>query len=597
MELQPTASVSLDQLSTEQLIDAHWRAGDLRWKLEAHQKVAWDAQTIWEAQPLPGLEDSKPGAARWWVDDWGRRVGKTYKNGTKLVSNGIRRPNSRMIYATKTELQMKEILIPTIESICSDAPEDIRPKFFSSRWGMRAGYHFPGSDSVLKLVGLDKDPDGLRGTYLDWCAISEAAFIKGLSKIVTSIIGPQFMRRSHARGYMESSAPEQPEHDFDTFYVPDAKRRNAYWFYTFKDMNGELKAEAELEYRQAADQDKVGADREYLGIRSRDFDTVVIPEFNNDMHVREWDRPAHAVALAGLDPGYRHLFGVVWGYYEFETSTIVIEDSWAGSNAGTARVACIMAAREFELYGRPPPSALSVIPLDADGARLGWRDHLRGDRCEALAEELHRLVNLPLTERPDYEARPGRFIREDRPGQWTYWDSKTRQEYMPNPHARVADVDLRLIHDLGEQYGFEVSPTTKEHLRTMVANTRRWFSQGRIVFLPSAGPVIDHVRAGLWAKERTHFDEHRVHGHYDLLACLVYLTRYAELIENIDPAPPKSLLVGNLGQQVIERLPWNPRTAYEQEQQDRIDQAEAALQQAAYASGRLREAPRMRGWK
>lgn len=589
--------VAAKSLSNEEVVHAFWRGGNLRYKLDAHQRTAFDAMDLWEAKPIEiPVAGTDIGSARWWVDDWGRRVGKTYKNGIRLVMNGMRRPGARMIYATRTEVQMKEILVPVIEDICADAPEDLRPKFFSSRWGMRAGYHFPANDSVLKLVGLDKDPDGLRGPFLDWCAISEGAFLKQLRKIVGSIIGPQFMRRPWARGYIESSAPEDPDHDFDTYFVPDAKRRGAYWFYTFEDIaSPKLREEARLEYEQAKSTDKVSADREYKGIRSRDFNFVVIPEFSRERFVQDVPRPEHAYALAGFDPGFRHLFGAVWAYYDFERATLVVQDSWTGSNASTAKVACITAAREYDLYGRLPPTALDFIPLHTTGNRRGWKEYLAEDRCERLAEDLHELATMPEQDRPDYEHRPGKFVRFDRPNQWTHYDNVSRHEFMPNPDTRVADVDLKLIADMRETFGFDFQTTTKETLRGMVGNTRRWFTQGRIVFLPTAGPVIDHVQVGRWSTDRTHFDEHKVYAHFDALSALVYLTRYAELIENLNPMPPVGVIESrDRPGAVVERMPWQAPHPYELEVDRRIEAFEAEL---AAERGRMRDPVRMRPFK
>lgn len=578
--------------------EALWRAHTISYILDEHQLVAYDGQRAWEQIPIAKRADGqRMGAARWWVDDWGRRTGKTTKNGVVLVENGMRRDNARMIYATKSEVQMKEILIPAIDFICKDAPPDLRPKFFSSKWGMRAGYHFPANDSVLKLVGLDKDPDGLRGPYLDWAAISEAGFIKDLKKVVGSIVGPQFLRRPWARGYLESSAPEDPDHDFDAYFVEDAKRRKAYWFYTYEDISDRtLREEAELEYQQAHDLDKLDADREYKGIRSRDFNSVVIPEFVTEKFVFDIERPKHAYALAGYDPGFRHLFGAVWAYYDWQRGIIVVQDSWAGPNANTAKVACVTAAREYDLYGTLPPSELDFIPLEKEGNRQGWRDYLKDDRCEARAEELHAIANTPPDQRADTEHRPGQWVTQDRPGQWTYWDNEGRHEYMPNPYARIADVDLKLIADMHDPFGFNFLTTTKEELRTMVNNTRRWFSTGRIVFLPGAGPVIDHVKLARWNPDRKRFTEHKTCGHFDTLAGLIYLTRYVGFIENRDPSPPEQMLIANSHQpgMAITHLPWQDRHAYEIEAEKRIAQADAALEGDR---GRMREPPRIRPYR
>jgi hypothetical protein len=569
-------NVDADSLSTKDIIDAMWRAGSLRWKLQEHQRTAYDHREAWEARPIVSPKDgSEIGAARWYVDDWGRRVGKTFKNGITLVENGIRREGARMIYATRTEIQMKEILIPAINTICADAPDDIRPKFFSSRWGMRAGFHFPANDSVLKMVGLDKDPDGMRGPFLDWCAISEGAFIRDLRGIVVSIIGPQFMRRPWARGYIESSAPEDEDHDFDDFFVPDAKRRNAYWFYTFRDITDEgLRSEAELEYQQACSLDREDADREYLGIRSRNLGSKVIPEFDQAKHVRAVEIPKHARAITADDPGLKHLNGLLLGVYDFKNARIIIQKSWARQNAGSPQLAAVVAAREYALWGTWPHPKMKKIPLESTEDAQGWVDLLRDDEYSNLASVLYEMSQTPRDKRPDFELFPGKWIREDLPGHLTYWDGV---EHRPNPAGRVSDVDLQLIRSLDDHYGLDFTPTNKSDLHSMVNAVRSWHSQGRIVYLPDCGPVLDHVKSAKWNKQRTAFEEHRFRGHADLLAAEVYLVRYVEQhIESAcDPSPPSGLsqLQGHAGNSVVDRLPWKQRQPHELELERRLTAA------------------------
>lgn len=542
------------------------RPGCLRYKLDEHQKLAYDALRTWERIPLPTKDVENPGAARWWVDDWGRRVGKTHKNGVVLLEDGLWTPNSRMIYGTRTEVQMKEILVPTIASICEDAPPDIKPKYFTGRQGMRAGFHFPSTNSVLKLVGFDKDPDGARGTFLDKAALSEAAFMKDLTGLIVGIIGPQFMRRKYARGYLESSAPEDTEHDFDTFFVPDAKRRRAYWFYTFDDIQEKvIRDEAEMEYRQAASIDQEKADREYKGKRSRNFETTVFPEFDRARHIGTVEFPKFAQAVTAADPGQVHLFGLVSMVYAAEAETIIVADSWAQRNASSMKVAAATAAREFHHFGTWPHPRMKRLPLTDDGDSKGWRDLLAGDTYEHLASELYARAQTPIADRPDFEGRAAKFSSSDIPDHLTWWNG-TR--FMPNPAGRVSDVDLQFIRDLDEHYGLAFDPTNKQELPTMVRLVRDYLAEGRLVFLPSAGPVIEHVAAAQWTKGangRRKFAEHKVFGHVDCASALVYGVRFIEQrYLNVRPQPPAALLLPREpGVQVQERLPWQALQPHE----------------------------------
>jgi hypothetical protein len=585
--------IDVETLSDEQIAHALWREGDLAWKLHDHQRSIYDHYREWEGR---SLDDE--GQSSIYVLDCARRFGKTFLTCLIKTEDCLRRPGAIHTYATAYSKDIGEVVIPLMEQICDDGPEDVRPEYRGSHAGQNSGFYFPNG-SVIRLVGIDLNPKAIRGRASDGYAVTEASFIKDLARTIVSKILPQFQRRPWARMILESSAPEDPDHDFDAVFVPDAKRRNAYAFRTIDD-NTELTEEQRRKYyAESAAISKAEADRELYGVRSRDFDFVVIPEWDPERHVQEWTRPSHAYALGAHDPGYRHLYGMVWAYYDFAHATIVVEDSWAGSNASTARAACIVAARELALYGNPPPSSLDFIPLEGTGRRLGWKDYLYGDRCAHLAEDLHDMATTPPTERPDFETRPGRWVREDRPGQWTHWDNEGRHEFMPNPHARVADVDLKLISDMRETFGYEFQATTKQELRTMVNNLRRWFSSGRIVFLPTAGPVIDHVRQGKWSADRKSFAEHRSYGHVDCLSALNYLCRYAEYIENKDPMPPPGLdrVGARPSDYMVERLPWQPETAYEAEIRQRIERAEmeaAEIRRRQRDVSRLRPSPRMR---
>lgn len=577
-----------EDVPREQVIAAMHRRGVLSWKLFPHQRKVYDAYRAFEKRVIEGKNNGPP----IFILDCARRWGKTFLVLLIKIEDAHRRPGSRHTLATALQDDIGEIIVPLFNEIVEDCPNDCLPEVRTARLGETYGIYFKNG-SVIKLVGVDKKPRGLRGKRSDGHAWTEAAFFAELRDPV-SRVQHQFQNVPHACLLMESSAPEDPDHEFDVQFIPEAKARGAYVFQTIHDNDQLTTEQKERYFAEAAKVSKENADRELLGIRSRDVARVVIPEWS-ESYVRAHERPKHAYAISVFDPGWRHLFGALWGYIDFKAQQLVIEDSWAGSNASTARVACVVAARELDLYGTPPPMAMSFIPLESDDRRIGWTEYLRGDRCEHLAEDLYELANMPAEERPDYERRPGHWIRQDRPGQWTHWD-RDRSEYMSNPNAHVADVDLRLIGDMRETFGYEFMSTTKQEVRTMVSNTRAWFSSGRIVFLPNSGPVTDHVKLGRWAADRKHFEESKMIGHADLLACLVYATRYAELIQDRDPFPPAEMVAAARDRPgaVVERMPWQQPHPYELEVDRRIEAFEAEL---AAERGRMRDPVRMRPFK
>lgn len=569
-------------LSTDELRYLAFERGELSWMLHPHQlERIYKPYRAWEPVALaPAAPGEKQGQARVFVLDASRQVGKTYGVSLIKCEDCQRDPGSRHTYATAHAKDITEIVIPQVETIYADAPDEFRPQYQSSKSGMREGFYWPNG-SVLRLVGLDKNPKGLRGRTSDGMAISEAAFVRNLRKTVGSVIYPQFQHRPNARLILESSAPEDPDHDFDEVFVPDAKRRGAYVFLTIHD-NTALSDETKREVLDAAESiNHADMEREYLGIRSRDFSNVVFPEFSKDQHVHEVEIPKHGYALVAADPGFRHLFGLCFGIYDFDRQKLIIQSSAALSNASTLRAAAVTAAHEYALWGTWPPHRMRTIPLESTADAVGWKDLLKRDPHESKAQILFELAHEPVEKRPDYERRPGQFITNDIPEHVTFYDQK---RYRPNPWARVSDVDLRMIRDIDESFDLRFDATTKDELRVMVALVRNWLAAGRIEFLPSAGPVIDHVNGAKWARDRRKFDEHLVHGHYDCASTLVYMVRKAQLIEFSRPHPPEHLTKEfPAGSVVVERMPWQPKMPHELE-------IERVRQHAhgSYGRGRMR---------
>lgn len=501
--------------------DALWRLGELSWLLDEHQRVRiYDHYRDWESSRAANGGDG--GASRIWMLDAGRQVGKTFTIDLIKVEDCLRKPGSKHLLASAEEIALKEFVLPNIETIIATAPDDIRPKFVAHRNGMKAAYYF-ANGSILKLVGIDKNVDGLRGPRLDGAAISEAGFVRHLKRAINGIIYPQFQRVPGATLILESSAPSEPDHDFDVVFRPSCERRNAYVFLTIEDNTALDPATREEFVAAAREIDPVDAQREYYGVRVRNPRSTVFTAFDRSRHVLEADPPRrqYGIALTAMDPGQRHQYGMLWSRYDHIDSRVIIEDCWAESNPSTERVAAICAARELDLYGTHPPAQLARLPLDDARDGLGWRSLLAGDRCEHLAERLHELAQ-----------------RDSEASEWQWYDNDARR-FTRNPHARVSDVELQVINDLSNTYGLHVIPTTKESLRAMTGFANAKLSQGQVVFAPRASLAAQHVNAAQWEPNRTKFAEHNVYAHYDLAACFVYAIRYWEQLTHLWPEPPE----------------------------------------------------------
>lgn len=337
---------ALAELSDSDLYAALWRAGDLSWLLHADQLRVYTQYRAWALKPPANTNGQ---LARVFVMAIARRWGKTWLCLLLKFEDCLREPGSGHTYATAFAKDISDILIPLARQISETAPPDCRPEFRVSKQGETGGFYFANGSSI-KLVGLDKNPDGLRGRASDGVVISEAAFVTSLKHAVRDVLYPQLQGRPAARIILESSAPEDPETDFDETFLPDAKIRGAFVERTIDDNPILPEDEREEFIRAAGGRGSPTCEREYYNARVRDGSRVVIPEFDPLRHVKPVTLPDYADAYVGLDPGVRDLCALIFGFWDFKRAKLCIQADWAERNAGTPLVAQVIKDTEAALW-------------------------------------------------------------------------------------------------------------------------------------------------------------------------------------------------------------------------------------------------------
>lgn len=530
-----------------------WRQGNLLWKLDPHQR---DVHTLFEEwnhrRQTPEYEQDVIASGATlddvWVEEIGRRFGKTAKWIIVLSGFCIQRPGSLFTYGTAFNKDIGEIVVPLARQLLNDGPDDCRPEYRTARQEANQGLFFPNG-SAIKLVGLDEHPDAARGRFSDGVVLSEAGFMRGLEDLIRAVLLPQFQRRPWAFLALESSTPKQPDHDFRKV-AEDAILRNAYVKRTIDDNQAITEREKERALRQTGGKDHPRTRREYYSEETRDPDSMVIPEFRPEQHVRNHSRPKYAYAVAADDPGMRDLYGKVWGYWDFEHAKLVIEHSYAARNAYTRKIAAITAAIEWQLYGSWPSHRLSNIPLRTVGDSTGWYELLKGEPQAFLASKLYEMAQLDEKRRP--KPRDEWLIGHP-PDRFCYWDGKT---FRPNPYSRTIGSDsagIRIIADMQIEYGMSFELLTEKDKEEAANFLRGWVDAGKVIFLPTAGPVIDHIKNAMWNEKRTDWERTARMGHYDCLSALIVLARAADGVRARKPLPPKYADVRDAN---IAILPW-----------------------------------------
>jgi hypothetical protein len=287
---------------------ALWRRGILDWKLHAGQ--------------LKIREALKRSRGKLFVGNCARQFGKSTMMIAECLELAIQKPNARIKYGTAYLSDLEEFVLPNFDMLLSDCPSSVKPTYKSQK----KKWVFPNG-SEIKLVGLDKNPNGLRGNTIDLIVLDECGFISNLDYLYKSIIVPATTHRPNAKIIMISTPPSTPAHSFRD-YAERAHAEGNYVILTVFD-NPMLTPEA-IEHlkKESGGEDSTTWQREYLCLFVTDEDAKVIREWSSKHVVaRERDEFFQFYHLySAMDMGRRHKTALLFGYYDFRRATLVIED-------------------------------------------------------------------------------------------------------------------------------------------------------------------------------------------------------------------------------------------------------------------------------
>ena len=520
--------------SWDEAVEAAYAGGDLSYKLQKHQRDDYDTWRVWNVErqtrehaawirEIDALYDNL------WVDEWGRRRGKTARWLITDVEEMLRRPGCRGMIATPMQKSIGGIIVPLTKLLFKDAPPGYFPRYVGSKDADHQGLYIDAADSFCKLIGLDKHPDATRGEFLDFCHITEAAFVKGLYELITGVINPQFRHRPWAWLAMESSTAKVPDCDFNREFREDAKLRGCYRKYTIRD-SPLTEEEIDKEERRSGGRHSAQCRRELYCEEVRDEEEMIVPEFDAPSNERPftahvvdpalWTMPKYALGHVGYDPGTTDPHGQVGIYFDWLKQCIVVQWAWAKSNASTGEVVRITQEFEQMFWGtkhREPGQRvreLSILDAITTGSGKVW---------EAPAPAL------------------------------TFWD-EGEWTLKPNPYSRISDIDNQFVIDLNVDHGMGLRKALKgpgskdadtEHLRTLFGAR-----PVKIVILKNGhtDKLIEQLRSGMWNTDenghRTDWQRTKTLGHCDCIAALKYVVR--DVLWNRNPNAPAHVLDPNV---------------------------------------------------
>lgn len=317
-------------MNPDKLIQAAWAKGDLRYLMHTVQRQIWDR-----------IEKSKN---KEFVINCSRQLGKSRLGAIRSVSKCLSNPKYRVKYASAFRDDLKEYIIPHFDEVLEDCPDELRPTFSASQ----NKYIFKNG-SEIKLIGLDKNPNALRGNKIDEIFLDECAYVSNLQYLHKSVIIPATTHRPKAKVVFISTPPISPDHYF-TELCQKAEQVGNYAKFTVYD-NPLLSPEAIAELcAQVGGETSTDWKREYLCEFVVDENLAIIPEWKADYEV-ETPMPelyGYYHKYTSLDLGVRDFTAALFGYYDFPRAKLVVENEYLINGPKMTTDALADSIKEYE---------------------------------------------------------------------------------------------------------------------------------------------------------------------------------------------------------------------------------------------------------
>lgn len=283
-----------------------------------------------------------------------RRFGKSFVLCLLAIEQCIKKNNSVVKYVCPKKDQVKKIIAPIVRTILEDCPPELKPEWKEND----KMYLFPNG-SQIQIAGTDNGHhETLRGGFSDLWIVDEAGFCDELSYVVNSILAPT-SDTTGGRGIIASTPAKTAEHEFNTkFYYP-YERNGELIKYTIYDnpmIDGRKIDEIIARYAKGVKDPEF--QREYLCEVIPDSDTLIIPEFTQmekKIIQENYARPPFYDSYVSMDIGVKDMTVVLFAYYDFIRTTIVIEDEFIinGKDFRTDRLAEEIKKKEEQVFTHP----------------------------------------------------------------------------------------------------------------------------------------------------------------------------------------------------------------------------------------------------
>jgi len=292
-------------VTVRDIVHELWRRGDIgMYYILPHQKSLYSLIKSTERDIV--------------VPNISRRFGKSTICVTYSFEECIKRRQD-VRYATAFLVDVEEFIKPICDQLLATCPDNVRPEYRESK----KTFYFPNG-SRFKLVGLDKNPNGIRGNAIDILIIDEAAFVSNLEYLYKSIIVPATADRKF-KIIFPSTPPLTPNHFWVQELIPKAKLRGTYLELTLDDNTSLDDQEKQRLIEEVGGRQSTTARREFYCEIIRDPELVIIPEFDPLRVMKPITLPEFYHPLTVIDfGGSMDKHGVIVCFWDFKRAKFCV---------------------------------------------------------------------------------------------------------------------------------------------------------------------------------------------------------------------------------------------------------------------------------
>lgn len=281
-----------------------------------------------------------------------RRFGKTTTFLIKVQEDSRRSDGRVTRWCEPWKDQARKIVMPEMELIQDSCPSRLRARFYRTD----SFYEFPKTGSRLYLLGVNEDRgESARGSFADEIVADELGSWTDPEYVLDEVLRPQLLTTGGSLAKMST-----PPKDLGHFYYSDKAIAEAEGRFIQRDFDAidTISEEEKNRFIQSMGGRYSPAVRRELYCEPvADPESLVIPEYDPNRHdvPDSLERPRFYDTYIGMDLGFHDHTGVLFAYFDFIRSTLVIEDELWLRGKNSKDITDLAKAKEKELWGDKKP--------------------------------------------------------------------------------------------------------------------------------------------------------------------------------------------------------------------------------------------------